>query len=944
MSTSRFSSGLRSRSAVAIVLASAIGCAIAPRAALAELPPSGTAAGTTDPQVARLVHDAEEAQRAGHIDLAILQLKNAVVLQPHNGTIRARLGLALLAHGEMLSAEAELRNARADGAPDGLVDPALIQVMLARNEVKALLDAFPDPSPNATDTISAQILRARGLAFANLGQYADAKNALDRALAINRATDALLARADVARAEGDAQLANKLVDEALAKRPNDVHIMLAKAELYRHHDNAKALDLINRAIAIDPKFPLSVIERAVILEDMNRTKEAMSELDSILAKAPNMPVAVYYKALFLSDAHQSHNAWMLAQMLPREFVQADPNIAISVAAIAAENGNLESAGATLSEVLTNHPQNSAARLKLAAVRIQQGAYDLAAQILDPLVEDKNPQALALMAEASLKEGHYNETLDYLERANAAAESPSEMLRRELALAEVNFGKPQQGIDDLQKLAQKNPGSVAFSGPLIGSLIRAGRLDEAKTALDRFAAAAGKSPFIGFYQAQLLMAKGDIRASVVAYDESLKIEPKFIPSLFYRAMAESSLSERPAAMRDVDAVLALDPANPLALIQKANLLAAAGQDAAAVVNLKLAIDKSPHNAIPRLALTNLQISRKQYDDAEVTIANWLQVIPNDPDALSRLGQIELFKGRKREAVATFGALADRFPRSGNAQIFLAQAQIFAGDNPGAVASAKRAVLVEPDAIRVRQSAIGIELKAGAGDTALAAAKDFQSAHPGNDADLLLTDVYFQMRRFDDAKAVLQASLSRGPDQRIIMRLAQILMLQGDTAGGIAVVKASLDKKPDDVALRRAYAGLLLQSGNSAAARNEYETVLRAVPNDTQSLNDLAWLLQDQDPNRALSLATQATKIAPASGEIADTLGWIMYHRGDTKGASTVLVHAHSASENNGEISYHLAVVLNALGRRVEAKALLQSALATGRSFSDAAAAKKLLGQW
>ena len=71
---------------------------------------------------------------------------------------------------------------------------------------------------------------------------------------------------------------------------------------------------------------------------------------------------------------------------------------------------------------------------------------------------------------------------------------------------------------------------------------------------------------------------------------------------------------------------------------------------------------------------------------------------------------------------------------------------------------------------------------------------------------------------------------------------------------------------------------------------------------------------------------------------------MYHRGDTKGASTVLVHAHSASENNGEISYHLAVVLNALGRRVEAKALLQSALATGRSFSDAAAAKKLLGQW
>jgi Flp pilus assembly protein TadD len=122
------------------------------------------------------------------------------------------------------------------------------------------------------------------------------------------------------------------------------------------------------------------------------------------------------------------------------------------------------------------------------------------------------------------------------------------------------------------------------------------------------------------------------------------------------------------------------------------------------------------------------------------------------------------------------------------------------------------------------------------------------------------------------------------------------------------------------------------------------VLRQDPNDAQSLNDLAWILQDQDPNRALVLATKAAQMAPRSGDIADTLGWLMYRQGNAKGASDVLARAHNNSTQNGEISYHLAVVLNALGRRAEAKALLQSAVSADGGFADLLAAKKLIAQW
>ncbi len=931
------------RPVVAMAFAGALACSVAPHAALAGLPPPSLTGETTDPQVARLVHDAQEAIRAGHVELAILHLKNAVVLQPHNATVRAQLGLAMLAHGEVSNAESELREAKGDGAPMALVAPPLLQIMLSRNDLKALLDEFPDPGPDATGSVTAEILLGRGLALVNLDRLDEAQSATDRALAISRSTDNLLGRAAVARVQGNMALSNQLIDEALKDSPNDIHALIAKAEALRHHDDTKAMEIADRIIAIDRRGVSGKIERVLILQDMKQTPQAMNELNAILAKSPTMPLALYYKAVFLSEAHQARNAWLIAENLPREFVQADAAIALTVAAIASENGNLESAGATLAELLTNHPENSVARLRLGAVRIQQGAYDLAAQVLAPMIEDKDPQALALMAEASLKSGHYSDTLDFLERANESG-SGNDLLKKDLALAEVNFGKPEQGIDDLEKLAQKNPGRVEYSGPLVGALIRQKRINDAQAALDRFAIAVGNSPFVGLYRAQILLAKGDRNGAIASYSASLKIDPKFLPSLFYRAKLESAIGQDQAANLDIDRVLALDPTNPLALIQKATFLSQAGQDKAAIDCLKLAIEKAPRNPLPRLALTNLQMLHKNYTDAAVTVAAWLQILPNDPDALTRLGQIELAKGQKREAVGTFGALADRFQRSGSAQLLLAQAQAASGDSTGAIASAKRALLLAPDSAQLRAAIISLELKLGDADDAIAAAKDMQSSHPGTAADLLLADTYFNLKRFSDVRATLQESMARSPDDRILIRLAQFQAMQGDLPGAITAVGGALQKKPDDSDLRRLHASLLLQSGNAQAARGDYEIVLRQQPNDPQSLNDLAWILQDQDPNRAIALATRASQAAPASGEIGDTLGWLMYRRGDAKGASGVLTRAHGDSNANGEISYHLAVVLNALGRRAEAKELLRSALAAGQSFADATEARKLVAQW
>ena len=153
-------------------------CAVVPAAAA--LPPaSGT---SSNAAVAHLVSDAQKAIKAGKLPLAVIDLKNASSADPHNGQVRAELGTVLMQTGDYYSAERELRQARKDGASDQLVLPSLFQTMLARNEEKALLDEFPEPS--APSNIAPDILKGRALAFLDLGQTDDAIAAMDKSLKI----------------------------------------------------------------------------------------------------------------------------------------------------------------------------------------------------------------------------------------------------------------------------------------------------------------------------------------------------------------------------------------------------------------------------------------------------------------------------------------------------------------------------------------------------------------------------------------------------------------------------------------------------------------------------------------------------------------------------------------------------------------------------------------
>src|SRR5215469_545091 len=168
-------------------------CAVGPAAAA--LPPASGA--SSNAAVNQLVSDAQKAIKAGNLPLAVIDLKNASSADPRNGQVRAQLGIVLMETGDYYSAERELRQARKDGASEQLVLPPLFRTMLARNEEKLLLDEFPEPS--APSSSAPDILKARALAFLNLGQVPEAMDAMDKSLKLRRDPAGLLLRARIAQ-------------------------------------------------------------------------------------------------------------------------------------------------------------------------------------------------------------------------------------------------------------------------------------------------------------------------------------------------------------------------------------------------------------------------------------------------------------------------------------------------------------------------------------------------------------------------------------------------------------------------------------------------------------------------------------------------------------------------------------------------------------------------
>ena len=123
--------------------------------------------------------------------------------------------------------------------------------------------------------------------------------------------------------------------------------------------------------------------------------------------------------------------------------------------------------------------------------------------------------------------------------------------------------------------------------------------------------------------------------------------------------------------------------------------------------------------------------------------------------------------------------------------------------------------------------------------------------------------------------------------------------------------------------------------------QYRKILEVQPNEPISLNNLAMLTIEEEPENALKMAERAVSLRPDDANYVDTLGAVLLHMGKATQAQTVLGEAYKNFPSNPTIGYRYAEALAAIGDRQGARTLLLELVS--RNFAEREQAQALLNR-
>jgi Tfp pilus assembly protein PilF len=175
------------------------------------------------------------------------------------------------------------------------------------------------------------------------------------------------------------------------------------------------------------------------------------------------------------------------------------------------------------------------------------------------------------------------------------------------------------------------------------------------------------------------------------------------------------------------------------------------------------------------------------------------------------------------------------------------------------------------------------------------------------------------------------------------LAGVYGQQGKTKEAVQAAQEAAKAHPQSPLPHLTIAQVQERAGKAGEAVTAYRRVLELDRDNVMALNNLAWLLGKDGRNlgEAIALAERAYARVARSSAVADTLGWLHYHKGQLDKAEGLIKAALDANPDNPTIRYHLAVVYAKRGKNREALQELNRALKQSPNFPEAESARQMV---
>lgn len=889
---------------------------------------------------ASLLADAKQYQQKGDTKAALIQLKNAVAKSPEDGEARLALGTFYMDNGDIVSAEKELRKARALKIDDKRVLPALARATLGLGQAKKVLE---DVSPEAART-SAELSSLRGDAYLALNDGVNAKAAFDQALTLQPGRgDALIGQARYAIMQKDVDGASRLIEEAVAKDPKNADVYMARGAMLNgqgKHD--EALAAFAEALKLDPKNRSANIERANIEIGMKKFAEAKVDIDAANKLSPNGLLVMYTQALL--DFSQGKPGAAHDGLL--KVLRAAPDHLPSTLLAGAVELNLNSnvqAEQYLRKYIESVPGNLYARKLLAQAQLKLGHPDDAVITLMPVLNEgsKDPQLLLLAGEANLQQSNFGKAVTYLQQA-AALEPAAAPIRAALGTARIGAGDFAKGIADLEAAVALDPKAPGPALSLVQAYVGMKQPDKALTAAQNLTQAQPQNAQAFNILGAVYLSKNDPANARTAFEKAVALQPNLFPAVNNLAQLDMRDKHSGAARKRFETMLAADKKNYGALASLAEISMIENKPDEATALLEKAVAENSDALAPALTLAGHYLRIKQPAKAVALLRKYQTANATSADLLDLLGQAQVGAQDLPGALETFSKLVAVLPKSALAQVHLSVVHAALKNDTEAAADLRRAVELQPDFAPARIAQAELAMRTGKTDDAIAMARQVQKINDKNPLGFLLEgDMQTFLKKPALAQPAYEKAFALARTPTVMVKLAESLKQSGKGVAATALAAQWHNDHPQDDIGNMYYAEQLIMAKQFKPAIPLLEDVIKHQPGNAMALNNLAYSYQQEKDPRALATAQQALKASNNNPAVMDTVGWLMVDQGDTKGGLPLLQKAAGLAPTLLDIRYHYAVALNKSGDKAGARKELTDVLAQNKPFGQIDEARALL---
>jgi tetratricopeptide (TPR) repeat protein len=666
----------------------------------------------------------------------------------------------------------------------------------------------------------------------------------------------------------------------------------------------------------------------------------------------------------------------------RQVLRLDPTDPVATRALAAiyfDQSQLPQGYQLLKKAAELEPDDVELQIDLAQSSLVVGdfqqARDNALKVLEKQPGD--PQALVVLVNTAV-------TADAMEQARNLVQTLREKDYQDRAGYHMALGvlaSRQQdwtlARSEFETAAKLDP-KLALPHAALASL--AWNRNDFEAAEEAFKTAVGLSPLrsrVRLRYADFKFRTGAAAEAKAILEEIIAKSPDYLPARVSSMKIVCSEKQDDDCATRVKDVLAQDPINYDAVFLDG--LLGLGKDAGkAIRDFQYLSNTYPRNARVRYQLArgyllsargkNPTNARLDTEAAESRLSEAIQIDPHFEPAVLLFAELKIRKGNARTATGPLLELLRRQPQSAQANYLLATAylaqqqqesalrvyrrmtellpkdpqpwlligRILLGDNQPIEArkSFEKSVEIAPDYLPAYEQLVDLDLAGRQYAVALDRVQKLIEKDPKQaQAWGMRAKIYFAQRDFLRAEPDLVKAVELDPQlEPAYLLLAQVYRATNKQDEAIARLNAFVQHRKDVPALMQ-LAAIQQQLKNYPAARDAYEQLLDVSPNSVAALNDLAVLYSEQfgDPGKALDFAKKARDLAPNLPQVADTLGWVLFRKGDYGSALPLLQEAAGKASAAGEVEFHLGMTHYMLGQEEPARAALQKAVDAAVDF-------------